>query len=378
MNNLLLVAVVFLLGACGSSKDECKSGDAKSKGDTTSKTQDQSKCESDKASSPAAAEEGKLSDSVAYVFSLDNSLETFVKCARSGTDIDCQRPPDVLPKIGAFTVFRDPDGWRAAKMAAHEMGCFEGVLDGEPINVVTTQNPNDCAFEFQQFIGTEAAGAPADTWKRPVGSETATSFSTWFPFLRNYTFKTHVVGGTSCAQRVVTRTTASSSSPPEEFDIDVAPAATTWSSLFSLGFTEATREIKTAAAGQNLLIGFQPAVDSSALIAAGATDENVEQYFKGHFGDFLLLEIKDTRGTKAFCKQADSLTGSFTVPAAIMAKFDGNTAFALSRHKFTRTPLGSNTELIVSVKVGAYSHGNDVAGQVLGGGPLSIYVEPKN
>lgn len=316
------------------------------------------------------------STKASLVFNINNSLETFVKCAPSadGSKIDCSGPANILPTFSSFTPMADIESWSESQKAAQAEGCFEGSLDGNPLPVRSTSGQDQCHLEIWSYKGTNTDGVPLQTWTQAYNSNPGVVFSKWFPFLRQYTFLAHLIGS-QCSNSLTVQNSTTNQYDVGEMSFTLGEGKLTWSTLFSLGFPDDVRKTATASKTADFKVPFQPAIDSSALIAQGATDNNADQYFKDHMGDYVWLSIKDSHGAKAYCKKADSLVGEFVVPAAIMAKFDGSTSFSLSRHKLTKTSLSDSLDLVASVVVNQYSLGTDASGAKLAAGSWSVFVK---
>lgn len=300
---------------------------------------------------------------LSIVLSHDNSYSTFLKCSSSGTTFDCSGQPQVVPTFGSMEGLVDIEQSAMDKIANMADGCYSEVPTGEasPMLISMLDN-NKCRYRYQLFRGeTSQTGSKMTEWSALNGA----SFSGSFPYLAKYTFAAVDTDfNDQCTRRYLYQERPTYSQFTKEFTL--SPGSITFSSLFSLQLAPTMSGVTTATRNAEFNIDYIPAVNTQELIDGGATTDNILDLLTPHLGDFILLSITDSRGKKAFCKKADAIEGTLTVPASVMQKLYGNTSFVLTRYKIIKKQLSPNAELVVNLRVNQYTTGTDAYGQTNG------------
>ncbi len=307
------------------------------------------------------------------IMDIDNTYSTFYKCAVSADGVSCGGTAQAIPTISSFAIYKNAADWKWSKVRTMDFGCSEGLPIGDLTGVDSTTWEASCALEGRLYDGTSTSGAPRSTWSIPGRSDPAQYFSASINFFSNLTFQ--VVNkkspGSPCQSTIVSRVSSSASATSETQSYIFREGSVTFPTMFSLGANSATRSATTTSRSQPFVFGFQPAVDSSALVAAGYTDENIAALMTPQLGEFVLLKISN--GVRTFyCKAPDAIEGSIAVPASIMNNFSGSTNFHLTRFKYISQSIGDNIEFLVIQRIGMYTNGTDALGQ--SGGTVNVFV----
>jgi hypothetical protein len=304
---------------------------------------------------------------------VNNTSSTFYKYVVSGDSISCGGVAQIIPTISSYAIYKNVKDWTWMKVKALDYGCFENLPTGNLTVVDSTTWDTNCSLEGRFFEGATTEGSPRSIWSVPGRSDPALYFTDDFDFLTTFTFQiaNKKSPGSSCQTTVTSRVSASASATSETSNYTIEEGSISFKTMFSLGATQTTRTATSASRSQPFIFGYQPAVDSSALIAAGYTDENISSLLTPQLGDFLLLKISNSVKT-FYCKAPDSIEGSITVPASVMNNFSGSTNFDLTRYKYDTQNLGANVDFLVLQRIGQYTNGNDSMGQA--GGTVNVFV----
>lgn len=312
----------------------------------------------------------ELPKKLSIVLSHDNSYSTFLKCSSSGTTFDCSGQPQVVPTFGAMEGLVDIEQSAMDKISKMKDGCYSEVPTGQasPMLISSVDNKK-CIYRYQLHRGESAqTGTKVSEWTALNGA----SFSGLFPYLTKYTFTAVDTDFNSeCTRRYLYQERPTYSQFTKEFTL--SPGSITFSSLFSLQLAPSMSGVTTASRNADFSVSYIPAVNTQELIDNGATDESIRDLLTPHLGDFILLSMTDSRGRKAFCKKADALEGTLTVPSAVMQKLYGSTAFVLTRYKIIKKQISPNAELVVNMRVNQYTTGTDAYGQV--NGQLTVNIQ---
>ena len=305
---------------------------------------------------------------LSIAFTQDNSYSTYLQCQYGAQGIDCTGQPQTVPTFGSLSGLIDLDQNALLKIAASTDGCYADIPTGEPSILLTEIETNVCRFNFKLYSGEAATGIPVTSWSYASGSP----FSTLFPYLKKYTFGiSNLAPESSCTKNYLYQARPSYSQITKSFSL--SNSSVTFSSLFSLQMSPSMTNGAVISKNTDFNVSYIPAINSAALISAGATDQTISSYLTPHLGDFILLTISDSHGNKSYCKQADAISGTVRVPSAILSKFYDSTGFVFTRYKIIRKDISDNAEIVVTMKVNQYTTGTDAYGQV--NGKLSVYIQ---
>jgi hypothetical protein len=308
-----------------------------------------------------------------YIMDINNTASTFYKCAVSADGITCGGVAQLIPTISSFALYKNANDWSMMKLKSLDYGCFEVMPSGDLTGVDSVTWDSNCALEGRLFDGTTTVGTPRSIWGPPGRSDPALYFTASFDFFASLTFQVvnKKTPGSACQTSVVSRVSSSASATSETESYTVEDGKVTFHTMFSLGADQATRNTTSTSRSQPFNFGYQPAVDSSALIAAGYTDDTITSFMTPQLGDFLLLKISNSART-FYCKAPDSITGTMVVPTTVMSNFSGSTNFYLTRYKYDTQSLGANVDFLVLQRIGMYTNGTDILGQ--SGGTVNVFV----
>lgn len=306
-----------------------------------------------------------------YIINLNDTTSTYYKCIVDGNGISCGGTIQTIPTISSLELYRNAEEWSWTKVKNLPNGCFNAFPSDGHFSVDRVDLASDCNLEGRIFNGSDMSGVPNSTYGPSFGNPLYFTKAINYLSYISYQLVNKQTPGSPCHASVVSRVSASPSATSDTNSYIFQEGAITFPTLFSLGATQATRDTLTASRAAPFDFGFQPALDTSDLIANGYTDSTINNLLTPQLGDFLLLKISNGSNSW-YCKAPDAIQGTITVPVSVMSNFSGTTGFNISRYKYSTQGLGSMAEITALIKVGMYTNGTDALGQ--SGGTVNIFI----